>query len=196
MRPPSPSPILRLRVQPDDTAGFAAPRPRGSRRPHTDAVVAAVRRLIEESVLTYAQISARTGVGRASICRWTRDQGWKRPPFAPRATDTVPTARASRRLRMRTLAARLSTLAERYVRELEETPGVDLEKLAEALELMKMAKLAAHTKRRWLFSVRGLAAAGVNPNRAPKAAVDDFVSSDELPPDDHPALRTRGVRRR
>ena len=46
------------------------PRPRGTRRPHTDAMVAAVRRLIEETTLSYHQIAARTGVSPASISRW------------------------------------------------------------------------------------------------------------------------------
>ena len=58
---------------------MVGPRRRGSRRPHTDATVAAVRRLIEQTALTYAEIAARTGVARASICRWTRDGGWQRP---------------------------------------------------------------------------------------------------------------------
>ncbi|MGH6768685.1 MAG: hypothetical protein ACRECO_06640, partial [Xanthobacteraceae bacterium] len=120
-----------------DPAAITSPRPRGSRRPHTDATVAAVRRLIEESALTYGEIAAKTGVARASICRWTRDGQWQRHPFAPRATDTIPRPRASAQLKRRTLSARLAALAERYVRELEQDTAVDLDKLAEALELMK-----------------------------------------------------------
>jgi hypothetical protein len=84
------APIARIGIRPDRPDAIVGPRPRGSRRPHTDAAVAAVRDLIENSVLTYAEIAAKTGVGRASICRWTRDGGWKRHLFAPRATDTVP----------------------------------------------------------------------------------------------------------
>jgi hypothetical protein len=137
----------RVRVIPDDPESFPERAPR-TRRPHGDAVVARVRRLIEETTLTYAEIERRTGVGRASICRWTRDGGWQRPVFAPRATDTIPRARASARLRRRTLAARLDALAERYVRALEADPGVDLETLAAALELAKMARLAALGRRR------------------------------------------------
>jgi hypothetical protein len=57
--------------------------------------------------------------------RWTRNGGWRRHPFAPRATDTVPTARASAQLKRRTLAARLDALAERHIRELEESACVD-----------------------------------------------------------------------
>jgi hypothetical protein len=114
MRPPIYRSIARLGVRPEPAA-IVGPRPRGSRRPHTDGKVAAVRRLIEQSLLTYTEIGARTGVGRASICRWTRDGGWKRPLFAPRATDTVPSARAGARLKARTLAARLAALAERAI---------------------------------------------------------------------------------
>ena len=141
--PPS---IVRLRVLPDEPGAVVGTRPRGShgqtsRRPHTDAQVADVRRLIEQTALTYGEIAKRTGVGRASICRWTRDGGWQRPLFAPRATDTVPRPRAGQKLKLRLLAERLRTLAERYVRELEETPGVDLDRLVQALEVLKMARL-------------------------------------------------------
>lgn len=140
--------IRRVRVTPDKPDEFPQ-RPPRTRRPHGEAQVAAVRHLIENTELTYAEIEKRTGVGRASICRWTRDQKWVRPVFAPRATDTIPRARASARLKRRTLAARLDALAERYVRELEADAGVDLDKLAAALELAKMAKLAAKPKKRW-----------------------------------------------
>ena len=78
-----------------------------------------MRRLIEQTTLTYGEIAVKTGVGRASICRWTRDGRWQRPLFAPRATDTVPTARAGARLKLRTLFSRLAALAERYIRELK-----------------------------------------------------------------------------
>jgi hypothetical protein len=200
----------RLRVLPDDPAAIVAPRPRGSRRPHTDAAVAAVRRLIEQTTLTYSEIAARTGVGRASICRWTRDGGWQRHPFAPRATDTVPRPRASAQLKRRTLAARLQALAERHIRELEASACVDPDKLAEALELMKMAKLAARPRRRQRADemtgrrrkpptelpdavFAALRAAGVNIERAPPAALTDFITS-RAPrrEDDDPALRPRG----
>jgi hypothetical protein len=139
--------IRRIRVTPDNPEDFPQRAPR-TRRPHGEAQVAAVRHLIEHTELTYSEIAKRTGVGRASICRWTRDQKWQRPVFAPRATDTVPRARASARLKRRTLAARLDALAERYVRELEADPAVDLDKLAAALELAKLAKFAAKPKKR------------------------------------------------
>ena len=173
--------IRRVRVTPDTPDGLPEREPR-SRRPHGDMKVAAVRRLIEETTLTYSEIAKRTGVGRASICRWTRDQNWQRPLFAPRATDTVPRARASAKLKRRTLAARLDALAQRYVRELEETPGVDLDRLAAALELAKMAKLAAMPRKRRRTLAR-------EQREAANAALSALVPAQqrELPPPVVPA---------
>ena len=165
MRPPLDSPVVRLRPTPDDPAAIPG-RPRGSRRPHADTKVAAVRHLIEQTPLTYGEIAAKTGVGRASICRWTAGHGWKRPLFAPRPTDTVPRERASAHLKMRTLTARLAALAERHIRELEDAACVDPDKLAEALELVKMAKLAARPKRRDAAAAAAKATPISTPRRA------------------------------
>ena len=152
MRFPFDPVIVRLRVTPDPPEDGPPPivgaRPRGSRRPHSDAKAAQVRRLIEQTTLTYGEISAKTGVGRASICRWSRDGGWQRPPLAPRATDRVPRARAGQKLKLRLLAERLRVLAERAVAELEADPGVDLDRLMQALQLLKMARLEAMGRRR------------------------------------------------
>ena len=101
-------------------------RPPGSRRPHPDAKVTQVRRLIETTTMTYREISKRTGVPYTNISRWANEGNWTRPLFAPRAPDTVPRWRARRNLRRRTLAARIDTLAERRVRALEAAPGIDL----------------------------------------------------------------------
>jgi hypothetical protein len=211
MRPPFSPSIVRIGVRPDEPGAVVGPRPRASRRPHTDATVANVRRLIEQTTLTYGEIAAKTGVGRASICRWTRDGGWKRPLFAPRATDTVPSARASARLKARTLSARLFALAERMIRELEQTPGVDLDRLAEALELLKMARLAARPRQRRRAAadaaarpspgsepharaaMRELRAGGVKIERAPEAALEDFIAS-RAPPPERQRPRRRGHR--
>src|SRR3954471_693105 len=124
-------------------------RPRGSRRPHPDAKVTQVRRLIETTTMTYTEISKRTGVAQANISRWANEGNWTRPLFAPRAPDTVPRWRARRNLRRRTLAARIDTEAERRVRALEAAPGIDLGGLREALELLKLGTLAdrPHTGR-------------------------------------------------
>ena len=186
--------IFRRDPAPDGSVDMP-PRPRGSRRPHTDMKVAGVRRLIEQTTLTYGEIAARTGVGRASICRWTVDGGWKRPAFAPRATDTVPRHRASARLKRRTLAARLTALAERHLRELEESGSVDAEKLAEALELVRIAKVAGQGRRRRrkagaldalnepMRPIIELCAADVDLRRVPREALDDFLENRAPPPD-------------
>jgi hypothetical protein len=187
-------PILRLSARPyeDEPNAVVAPRLPGSGRPHPDATFAAVRHLIETSTLSYGQIRARTGVSHATICRWARDGGWKRPPFAPRATDLMPTARASAKLRRRTLAARLDALAQRHVRELEESACVDPVKLGEALALLSMARLAARRRPRRRPGeiapeeasrpIGQLCVGGVDLSRAPRAAVEDFLANREPPP--------------
>lgn len=121
LRPrPPPRDAGRARRGPPAITGF---RPPGSRRHHTDVAVANVRRLIEQTALSYAEIAAKTGVSRASIFRWARDGAWVRPLDAPRCSDRMPTARAGRKLKLRLLAERLRMLAEHYVRQLEETPA-------------------------------------------------------------------------
>jgi hypothetical protein len=189
-----PPPIVRLSARPDDDDPAAVVGRHGPRQPHTDATVAAVRRLIEQSVLNYRQIAARTGVSTGSISHWTRDGGWKRPPFAPRACDTMPTARASAKLKRRMLGARLDALAERHVRELEASGCVDPVKLGEALELLNMARLAAQPRRRpkrrpgeiapeeASRPIGQLCVGGVDLARAPRAAVEDFLANREPPP--------------
>jgi hypothetical protein len=202
MRPFNEPSIVRLRVLPDEPDAAMPPRPPGSRRPHTDLKVAEVRRLIEDTPLTYGEIARRTGVDRASICRWTRDGGWQRHLFAPRATDTVPGARAGARLKRRMLAARLDALAERHIRELEESACVDPDKLGEALELLKMAKLAARPRRRRKRGeshtaeptrpIMQLASGEVDLHRAPRAAVEDFLEHREPPREEARPRRRHG----
>jgi hypothetical protein len=132
---------------------------------------------------------------------------WKRPLFAPRSMASVPTPRASVRFKHRELAARLTKLADRYVRELEEAPAIDLDKLGQALELLKMARLATmrRTARRaeaamWGEPMRPIAelcAAGVDLHRAPRGAIDDFLENRAEPrkEDLPPRSRGRGNRR-
>jgi hypothetical protein len=204
-------------VTPDEPAegppAIIEQRPRGSRRPHTDMAVAKVRNLIERTDLTYSEIAKKTGVGRASISRWARDGKWLRPAHAPRATDLVPTLRAGRRLRMRKLADRLEALAERYLRELEEAPNVDPDRLMQAMQLVKMARLEAMGRRRrrrligatytgmWASerdaairtALREMQRGGVDIDRAPKEAVDLVIEAN-TPVEDYPELRERGRR--
>lgn len=224
MRPHTPPPITRLRVTPDapkpgDAPAVTNERPRtsgkASRRPHTDTRVAAVRRLIEHTTLTYSDISAKTGVGRASISRWSRDGKWLRPLDAPRATDRMPSERASRKLKQRKLAERLHALAERAIRELEQAPRVEIEALMQALQLLKMARVEAQGRRRrramfgpaetgaqWLSkqdaiktALKEMRRGGVDIDRAPPEALELVMDAIPSPEDDHPALRQRGRRR-
>ncbi len=210
----APDVLARLRVTPDEPFVPAGPRPRGSRRPHGDGTVAKVRRLVEETVLTYGEIAARTGVARASICRWTRDGGWRRHAFAPRATDTVPRPRAGQRLKLRLLAERLRALAERHIAELERTPGVTAEALLEALAVLQAARLEAigRRRRRRVVETAGaisdamraeaarralaeLENCGADAVHLPREALDLMVDA-RLPAEDGRAFGRRGRRKR
>jgi hypothetical protein len=185
-------------------------RPPGSRRPHPDANVKRVRRLIETTTMTYREISKRTGVPYTNISRWANEGNWTRPLFAPRAPDTVPRWRARRNLRRRALAARIDTLAERRVRALEAPLGIDLPGLREALELLKLGNLAdrPHTGRHRAAEltseldepqararvIADLRANGIDIARAPSEALADFIESCAAAanPARNPAFRERG----
>lgn len=126
---------------------------------------------------------------------------WTRPLFAPRA---------SLKLRRRTLAERLHALAERWVRELEAQPRIDFAKLREALELLKLTRLAErrHNPRHRRIEaadplvepaardrvIADLRACGVDIARAPSEALADFIESCAPGPDpnDHSAFKERG----
>jgi hypothetical protein len=207
--------LVRLRVTPDEPVEgppAIAQRPPGSRGPHTDVTVAKVRHLIENTALSYKEIAAKTGVSRYSICCWTRDGKWVRPLDAPRASDRVPTHRASRRLKLRKLADRLQALAEHYVRQLEETPDVDLDRLTQALQVLRMARLEVRGNRgrrgpfvgatfsgAWATerdnairtALKEMRRGGVDLDRAPKQALDLVIEAN-TPVEDDPALRPRG----
>lgn len=185
-------------------------RPPGSRLPHPDGKVREVRRLIETTTMTHREISKRTGVAGANISRWANEGNWTRPLDAPRAPDTVPRWRARRNLRRRTLAARIDTLAERRVCALEAAPGIDLPGLREALELLKLGRLAdrPHTGRHRTAEltseldepqararvIADLRANGVDIARAPSKALADVVEScaAAADPKRNPAFRERG----
>jgi hypothetical protein len=214
--PHIPPVIARLHVKPDEpTEGPPAIVGRRKGGPHTDATVEAVRRLIVGTTLSYREIALKTGVAKPNITNWVRDGGWQRPPFAPRANDMMPTARAGRRLKLRRLAERLRALAERMVRELENTPGVDLDKLMQALQVVKMARIEAMGRRGtfrspgpgmtgqdWLSreeAIRGalkeIRRGGVDIDRAPQEALDLVIDANLPVEEDHPALRPRGARK-
>jgi uncharacterized protein YerC len=189
-------------------------RPPGSRRPHTDMTYAAMRELIERTTLTYEQIQARTGVNTCTISCWARDGGWVRPLEAPRSSDRMPTFRARRRLKLRRLAGRLQMMAEHVVRKLEEALGADLDRLIQALQLLRMARLEAMGNRRrgpagaprskaWTMSreqaigalLKEMRRGGVDIDRAPKAALELLIEA-KVPEEDHPEFRDRTPRSR
>ena len=195
--------IYRISGRPRPEMAPGVTRPPGARRPHHNGTVNDVQVLIEQTTLTYEQIARRTGVSPASISRWMQANEWKRPLFAPRAMHTVPTPRASAYLKHRLLAKRLFALADRYVRELEEAPGIDLDKLGQALELARMAKLATMRRTRsrvdavvWgepMRPINELCAVGVDLHRAPREAVNDFLENRALPPEEERPPRSRGM---
>jgi hypothetical protein len=213
--PRTPPILTRLRIKPDEPAegppAIDGPRPKGKRRIHTDLTVAKVRHLVETTGLSYREIGLRVGIPHSNITGWKRDHGWIRPPFAPRPWDLIPTARHGRRQKLRTLAERLRALAERMIRELEETPGVDLDRLMQALQVIKMARLEAMGRRgRFRSPGRGMTGfewrsredairgalkemrrAGVDIDRAPQEALDMVIDANLPVEDDHPALRER-----
>jgi hypothetical protein len=102
------------------------------------------------------------------------------------------------------------------VRELEDTPGVDLDKLMQALQVVKMARLEAMGRRGrfrspgsgmtgqdWLSREEAIRTAlkemrrgGVDIDRAPQEALDLVIDANLPVEADHPALRERGKQRR
>lgn len=215
----SDEPVLRLRVTDEMDNGpppIPGGRPKGCKRLHTNATVAETRRLIEQTTLSYKQIAARTGATAGTVGRWAREFGWQRHPFAPRACDTVPTARAGRRLKLRMLGVKLQEVAERCVIELWNSPTVDLARLIKAMEVFKMARLMAMGRKRprrhpdvkprsgqdWLDrdaaivkALKDLRWGGLNIEHIPEEAMA-LLEDAHTPPEDHPALKPRGRRRR
>jgi len=211
-------PVTRIRATPEDgPPPVPGGRPKGCKRLHTNATVAETRRLIEQTTLSYKQIAARTGASAGTVGHWARDFGWQRHPFAPRASDTVSTARASRRLKLRMLGNKLHELAERCVNELWNSPSVDLDRLIAAMEVFKMARLhamgsgrprrnpdpPARTGRDWLDrdaairkALKEMRRGGVNIERIPEAAMALLEDAHTPPERDQAALRPRGPRRR
>lgn len=213
------SSVVRLTPGPAEDGPPPIPggRPKGSKRPHTNATVAAVRRLVEETVLTHREITARTGVASGTISKWSRDFGWQRHPFAPRPTDTMPTPRAGRKLKLRMLGNKLHALAERCASELWSSETVDLDRLMQAMQVLKMARLEymgnrrprrgpdapARTGQYWIDrdtairkALKDMRRGGVNIDRIPDEAMALLEDAHTPPERDHPALRPRGARRR
>jgi hypothetical protein len=190
-------------------------RPPRSRRAHADTMYAEVRELIEYTALTYEQIKAQTGIDTSIISCWARDGCWVRPLEAPRSSDRMPTFHARRRLKLRRLAGRLQMMAEHIVRKLEEAPGVDLDRLMQALQVLRMARLEIMGNRRrgpwpgnprtgtWTMSreqairaaLKEMRRGGVDIDRAPKEALELLIEA-KVPEEDSPQLRDPAPRSR
>jgi hypothetical protein len=214
---PRESPIVRLSLALRDDGPPPVPggRPKGCKRVHTNATVATVRRLIEQTALTYKEIAAKTGTTAGTVGRWSREGGWPRHPFAPRASDTVPTVRAGRRLKLRMLGVRLHLLAERCAAELWNSPAVDLDRLVEALQVLKMARFYQKGRRgprrdpdlpprRGAYltdrdeairkALQAMRRGGVTIDRIPDAAMALLEDAHTPPEREHRELRPRGAR--
>jgi hypothetical protein len=115
------------------------------------------------------------------------------------------------------LREKLQALAERCVTELWNSPTVDLDRLIQAMQVVKMARLEAMGNRRprrhpdapprtgqdWIDRDTAIRAAlkemrrgGVNIDRIPVEAMALLEDAHTPPERDHPALRARGKRRR
>jgi hypothetical protein len=145
----SATPIARMPAELDGgPPPIPGDRPKGCKRLHSKATVAAVRALFEGTALSFKQIAARCGTSHGTVRLWARHGNWRRYPFAPRPSDNMPAARAGRRLQLRVLEDRLAGLAERCVRETWNAPGVDIDRLVQAMAVLKAARRDARAHRR------------------------------------------------
>jgi hypothetical protein len=129
-------------TQPNGAAGppqpaspqLSPPAPRAG-NVYDDAVIAAARKLVEETTLTQTAIAAEIGVAPPTVGWWKRRAGWVRPPGAPTGPNPVPReVRSARRARL--MLDRLYRVFGRGLTALETRVGRDedgLEKDARAL---------------------------------------------------------------
>jgi transcriptional regulator with XRE-family HTH domain len=172
-----------------------------------------VRELIETTTLSQKEIVRRTGVPQATVSLWLRSHGWMRPLGAPLNPTIAALWRVGPALKLTLLTRRLVAIAERMTRELEETPDTDLDRLVQALQVVRMARvtLQGNRRRKWLIgsartgaetmkedeairaAIKEMHRGGVDIDRAPKEAVDLVIAAN-TPAEQHPALRERGGR--
>lgn len=210
----TPPTVVRLSVRPDVPVDMSYEGPpavtgrrRGLRQPYADSVVQRVRHLIENTTLSQLQIAAKVGVKRATISVWQKNYGWTRPAFAPKCPSNVPAWRAGPGLKLRLLTGRLVAIAERMVRELEDAQDTDLDKLVQALQVIRMARATMLPNRRRPFligrprtgyetmkeeesiraALRELHRNGVTIDQAPQEAVDLVIEANTPLKSDIPA---------
>jgi transcriptional regulator with XRE-family HTH domain len=154
--PRSPPALNRLRVTPDEPANPPAAGPpavakrgrRGRGRPYPDETVRRVRHLLETTTLSQMEIARRTGVKQATISVWQRHNRWFRPLGAPLNPAIASLWRIGPAMKLSLLTGRLVAIAERMTRELEENPDTDIDKLMQALQAVRMARVTLQGNRR------------------------------------------------
>jgi DNA-binding MurR/RpiR family transcriptional regulator len=112
----------------------------GKRRrlPHEPKTLDAARELFEKTMLSYREISRRTGVSPATLTRQARRGGWIR--CQKDFTEEHYSAEGRRILRRRALAERLMRQAERRLDELETNPRTTPAALKQAIRFVKAAR--------------------------------------------------------
>jgi transposase-like protein len=108
------------------------------RFPHEPKTLDAARELFEKTMLSYREISRRTGVSPATLTRQARRGGWIRPQKDFPEEHYSPEGR--RTLRRRALAERLIRQAERRLDELETNPRTTPAALKQAIRFVKAAR--------------------------------------------------------
>jgi len=221
--PHIPPVIVRLRVTPDEPAHppAAGPPPvvkrssRGRGRPIPDDIVRHVRYLLETTTLPQMEIARRTGVRQPTISVWLWHNGWMRPLGAPLNPAIRSLWRIGPAMKLSLLIGRLVAVAERMTRELEDNPDTDINKLMQAVQAVRMARvtLQGNRRRKLLIgrartgfevmkeddairaALKEMRGGGVDLDRAPKEAMDLVIKPNTPAEKDHPALHERGWKR-
>ncbi len=223
--PHIPPPIVRFSLTRDEPAEVA-PAPitppvvkrssRGRGRPIPDDTVQRVRHLLENTTLPQMKIARMTGVKQATISVWLRHNGWMRPLGAPLNPAIRSLWRIGPAMKLSLLTGRLVAVAERMTRELEDNPDTDIDKLMQAVQAVRMARvtLQGNRRRKLLIgrartgfqvmkeddairaALKEMRGGGVDLDRAPKEAMDLVLAANTPAEKDHPALHPRGWKRR
>lgn len=112
-------------------------------RPYPAKTVAIAQVWVENTTLPYRQISEKTGVGPAMLCRWARQRGWVRPAGAVVGCGALGAERAGPLRRIRLLALRAAAHAERIGEVLTHAPSPEPRRIEEAQGLARRAQAMA-----------------------------------------------------
>ena len=155
LSPDVPPPIVRFSLTRDEAGSLPAPctppvvkrSSRGRGWPIADDTVQRVRHLLENTTLPQMKIARMTGVKQATISVWMRHNRWFRPlgarqPHGQIALGLWPGDEAQ------PLDGAAARVAERMTRELEENPDTDIDKLMQAVQAVRMARVTLQGNRR------------------------------------------------